>query len=149
MPEFLDNVLSRSNFKVEIEGADYGNFTSVSGLGCTADMIDDTGGTDSIGRKLPSKVKYETVSMTRNWDGKDTALRDWWELVETRKVKARGDVQKSVSIILLDHSGKEEITRRNLMGCIPCGWSMSDLGAGEAGALTETIQLTYDEAQWG
>jgi len=72
----------KTNFKVEIDGVDYGNFISVTGLGATAEITDDIGGIDRNARKIPGKVKYPVVTLTRNSDPKDTILRDWWKTVE-------------------------------------------------------------------
>lgn len=137
------NTLMKTNFKVEIDGIDYGNFTAVQGLGATADITDDIGGMDKNAKKIPGKVKYETVVLTRNSDPKDTALREWWATVE------RGDPErKPVSIIFFDRDGSTEVARRNLYECVPCGWDMSDLSSNESGAITENISLVYENGDW-
>jgi phage tail-like protein len=135
----------KTNFKVEIDGIDYGNFTTVTGLGGTAEISDDIGGMDRRPRKLPGKVNFENVVLTRNCDPTDMKLRDWWKTVE------RGDkaaVRKAVSIVLFDITGTKEVARRNLFECIPCGWSMSDLNANENGLLTESLTIVYEDAEW-
>lgn len=134
----------RTNFKVEVDGIDYGNFVTVSGLGGTAEITDDVGGMDKNARKIPGKVKYDVVTLVRNSDPRDTILRDWWKTVE------RGDPErKAVSVVFFDHDGKSEIARRNLFECVPCGWTMSDLNATESGAISEQLQLVYEDADWG
>lgn len=133
----------KTNFKVEIDGVDYGNFTAVSGLGATADVTDDIGGVDRNARKIPGKVKYEVVTLARNCDPKDTILRDWWKTVE------RGTPErKAVSVVLFDRNGVDEIARRNLFECVPCGWDMSDLNSSESGSITESISLVYEDGDW-
>ena len=134
---------SRTNFKVETDGIDHGNFVSVTGLGGSAEIIDDIGGMDKNARKIPGKVKYETITITRNSDPKDKVLKEWWKTVE------RGAPErKPVSIVFYDRSGSEEISRRNLYECVPCGWTMSDLGSEESGSMTESISLVYEDADW-
>ncbi len=133
----------KTNFKVEIDGVDYGNFTGVSGLGASAEITDDIGGVDRNARKIPGKVKYETVTLTRNCDPKDTILREWWKTVE------RGTpLRKAVSVVLFDRNGVDEIARRNLFECVPCGWDMSDLNSSEAGSITESISIVYEDGDW-
>ncbi|MDC7220320.1 MAG: phage tail protein [Spirochaetales bacterium] len=133
----------KTNFKVEIDGVDYGNFTAVSGLGASAEITDDIGGTDRNARKIPGKVKYETVGLTRNCDPTDTVLRDWWLTVE------RGTpLRKAVSIVLFDRNGVDEIARRNLFECVPCGWDMSDLNSADNGSVTESISFVYEDGDW-
>jgi phage tail-like protein len=137
------NPTMKTNFKVEIDGVDYGNFTSVSGLGATAEITDDIGGVDRNARKIPGKVKYETVTLSRNSDPTDTVLRDWWQTVE------RGTPErKAVSVVLFDRNGVDELTRRNLYECVPCGWDMSDLNSQENGSITESISLVYEDGDW-
>lgn len=132
-----------ANFKVEIDGIDYGNFIAVAGLGATAEVVDDIGGMDRNARKIPGKVKYETVVLTRNMDPKKKELRDWWKTVE------RGTPEvKQLSIVFFDRNGKDEIARRNLYQCVPCGWDMSDLNSTNQGTITEQISIAYEDGEW-
>jgi phage tail-like protein len=134
----------KANFKVEIDGIDYGNFVSVTGLGATADVVDDIGGMDKNARKIPGKIKYETMVLTRNSDPKDKVLKDWWKTVE------RGNPErKSIAIVYYDRDGVTEVSRRNLYECVPCGWDMSDLNSQESGTITESISIVYENADWG
>lgn len=133
----------RTNFKVEIDGIDYGNFVSVSGMGGTAEITDDIGGVDKNSRKIPGKVKYETVTLVRNADPRNAILRDWWKSVE------RGNPErKAVSVVFFDRDGSSEIARRNLFECVPCAWNMSDLNAQENGAITESLSIVYEDGDW-
>lgn len=137
------NPTTKTYFKVEVDGIDYGNFVTVSGLGASAEVSDDMGGMDKNPRKVVGKVKYETVKMVRNADPRDKTLKDWWKTVE------RGNPeQKSVSIVFMDRDGISEIQRRNLFNCVPCGWHISDLSSTENGVITETISLVYERAEW-
>lgn len=134
---------TKAYFKVEIDGIDYGNFVSISGLGATAEVSDDMGGMDKNPRKVVGKVKYDTVKLVRNADPRDKVLKEWWKTVE------RGNPeQKSLSIVFMDRDGVSEIQRRNLYNCVPCGWNMSDLGSAETGVIQETISIVYENADW-
>jgi len=134
-----------TNFKVEIDQIEYGNFTSVTGLGGTADIADDIGGMDKNARKVPGKVKYETVVLTRNLDPTNKLLRDWWQTVEKADKEPE---RKAVSIVYYDRSGNDEVVRRNLYECIPCGWNTSDLNSENHAVVTETISIVYEDADW-
>jgi phage tail-like protein len=134
---------TKTYFKVEVDGIDFGNFTSVTGLGATAEVSDDMGGMDKNPRKVVGKVKYETLTLVRNADPRDRKLKDWWKTVE------RGNPeQKAVSIVFMDRDGVSEIQRRNLFNAVPCGWNMSDLSSSEIGVITESISLVYEDAEW-
>jgi phage tail-like protein len=133
----------KTNFKIEVDGIDYGNFISVTGLGGTADITDDVGGVDKNARKIPGKVTYETITLTRNADPRDKVLREWWKTVE------RGNPErKAVSVVFFDRDGTTEIARRNLFECVPCGWDMSDLNSTDSGSITESLSLVYEDADW-
>jgi len=134
---------TKTYFKVEVDGIDFGNFISVSGLGATAEVSDDMGGMDKNPRKVVGKVKYETLTLVRNADPRDRKLKDWWKTVE------RGDPeQKAVSIVFMNRDGTSEIQRRNLFNAVPCGWTMSDLSSTDNGVITESISLVYEDAEW-
>lgn len=134
---------TKTYFKVEVDGIDFGNFISVSGLGATAEVSNDIGGMDKNPRKVVGKVKYETLTLVRNADPRDKKLKDWWKTVE------RGNPEvKSVSIVFMNRDGTSEIQRRNLFNAVPCGWNMSDLNSTDNGVITETISLVYEDAEW-
>jgi len=130
-------------FKVEVDGIDFGNFISVSGLGARAEVSDDMGGMDKNPRKVVGKVKYETIVLVRNADPRDTKLKDWWKTVERGTPE-----QKPVSIVFVDRDGISEIQRRNLYNAVPCGWDISNLSSTDNGVITETISLVYEDAEW-
>ncbi|MBN1699190.1 MAG: phage tail protein [Spirochaetales bacterium] len=134
---------NRQNFKVEIDGIDYGNFISVTGLGATAEVSDDMGGIDRNSRKIPGKVKYEILTLTRNADPRDKTLRTWWETIEKGTPE-----RKAVSIVFYDRNGTDEVARRNLFECVPCGWDLSDLDSMDGSPITESISLVYEDAKW-
>jgi phage tail-like protein len=137
------NPTTKAYFKVEIDGIDYGNFVSVTGLSATADVSDDMGGMDKNPKKVVGKVKYDKLTLVRNADPRDKFLKEWWKTVE------RGNPeQKSVSIVFVDRDGVSEIQRRNLFNCVPCGWAISDLTSSENGVITESISIVYENADW-
>ena len=135
--------IMKTNFKVQIDGTDYSNFTSVSGLNSTSEVTEDVGGEDKTGRKIPGKVKYDTVTLTRNCDPGNAVLRDWWKTVEDGKAQS-----KDVSVVFIDHQSGDEKARRNLMRCLPCGYNISDLNSQDNTPLQESITLAFSDAKW-
>lgn len=134
---------SKSRFKVQIDGIDYGNFISVSGINSTSEVTEDIGGMDKTGRKIAGKVKHDTVTLTRNCDAGNKVLRDWWKTVEDGKPQ-----KKSVSISYLDPHSDDAKATRNFMNSIPCGYSMSDLNSQDNSPLTESISIAFSDAEW-
>ncbi|MBN2545146.1 MAG: phage tail protein [Spirochaetes bacterium] len=141
MPEYYPSM--KTNFKVEIDGTDYANFISVSGLVSSCEVTEDVGGLDKTGRKIAGKVKYDTVTLTRNCDPRSTVLKDWWKTVEKGSAEKR-----NVSVVFIDHTTGEELSRRNLMNCIPCSYYLSDLNSMDNTPLQESITIAFDDANW-
>lgn len=135
------SVVSKQNFKVEIDDIDFGNFSQVSGLGGTAEVMDDIGGMDFNARNVVSKVKFNPVTITRNCDPTDKRLKQWWQTVVNGKPS-----KKSVSVVIYASDGVTEVDRNDLFDCVPSAWNISDLNSSESGTLTETLTFVYERA---
>ena len=89
------------SFLVEIDGIASAAFASVSGLAAEAEVIEYREGSDplSSSRKLPGRVRYPNVTLTR---GITTSLDlwNWWQAV----VDGGGVVRRNVVVVLLDDS---------------------------------------------
>jgi phage tail-like protein len=92
--------LKNYSFLVEIDGIASAAFKSVSGLAAEAEVIEYREGSDplSSSRKLPGRVRYPIVTLTR---GLTTSLDlwNWWRTVAEGRIERR-----NVSIVLLDDS---------------------------------------------
>jgi len=106
----------------------------IEGIG--HDFISATGFSETSG----------AVTLTRNFNLKDMGLADWFKAFESGTA-----VQKDISILLPEShegrvDGESEGGRRNLFGCLPSAYEISDAGMKEQ---TESICLKYKDAQWG
>ena len=88
------------SFLVEIDGIASAAFKSVRGLGAEAEVLEYREGRDALSssRKLPGRVRYPNVTLTR---GITTSLDlwNWWQTVVDGGVERR-----NVAVVLLDDS---------------------------------------------
>ena len=101
MPGARRDPFKNYSFLVEIDGIASAAFKSVSGLAAEAEVIEYREGSDPVSssRKLPGRVRYPNVTLTR---GITTSLDlwNWWLTVAEGRVERR-----NVAIVLLDDSG--------------------------------------------
>jgi hypothetical protein len=105
-------------------------FVDVEIDGINHQFISATGFSDTSG----------TVILTRKFDPKDMRLTGWYEQFK------RGTAVKSDITIMFYERDNSEGGRRNLSGCVPCAYEVSDPGMVEQ---TESIALNYKDAHWG
>ncbi|MGH3036633.1 MAG: phage tail protein [Gaiellaceae bacterium] len=100
MPGARRDPFKNYSFLVEIDGIASAAFKSVSGLAAEAEVIEYREGSDplSSARKLPGRVRYPNVTLTR---GVTTSLDlwNWWRTVAEGRIERR-----NVAIVLLDDS---------------------------------------------
>lgn len=127
------------SFRVEIDGIASAAFKSVSGLAAEAEVIDYREGSDrlSSSRKLPGRVRYSNVILTR---GITTShdLWDWWQAVVDGALQRR-----NVAITLLDDSGNE-VVRWNLRDAWIAKIEGPNLEAGGNEVAIESIELAHE-----
>jgi phage tail-like protein len=127
------------SFRVEIDGIASAAFKSVSGLAAEAEVIDYREGSDGLSssRKLPGRVRYSNVTLTR---GITTSrdLWDWWQTVVDGALQRR-----NVVITLLDDSGNE-VVRWNLRDAWIAKIEGPNLEAGGNEVAIESIELAHE-----
>lgn len=127
------------SFLVEIDGIASAAFTSVSGLGAAAEVIEYREGSDPVSssRKLPGRVKYPNVTLKRGI----TASRELWEWWQT---VADGPVQRrNVAIVLLDDS-RTPVLRWLLRNAWVARIETSELDASTNEIAIETVELAHE-----
>jgi len=77
MEDFGD-FIGNYNFRVEIDGVDAGQFTSVDGLSIEQEVIEYQNGDDPLTRKRPGRVKYGDITLKKGYVA-STVLNDWIE----------------------------------------------------------------------
>ena len=134
-----DNPIGNYNFRLEIEGVDAGQFTSVDGLSIEQEVIEYQNGDDPLTRKRPGRVKYGDITLTRVYTS-GSVLNDWIEAART----GNGDyTRKNISIILVDKSDIE-IKRWNCFQAFPKSWELSTLDSEGNDVLVEEMVIVIE-----
>ena len=129
-----------SLFALEVEGVEVGRFTSVSGLGYTAEVVtfqDTLASGQVVTRKRPGRVTYNDITLSRGLSA-DNALVEWYQTVLDGAVE-----RKSGSIVMFDPAG-EENGRWNFEQAWICGWSASDLSAASDEIVIEEVTIAHE-----
>lgn len=129
-----------STFAVEFGTVASGMFTEASGLGMDIEEVKSTRVTadgKSVTRFSPGTVKYNTITLKREFNGN----KEFWtwhdEMCKGLRKYTDG------SIVLYDLNGKEA-DRWNILRAWPSKWSVSDLDASGDDAMTEEIELQIE-----
>lgn len=129
-----------SLYALEIEGVELGRFTSISGLGYTAQVVefnDTLSDGKIITRKRPGRVSYGDITLSRGMSP-DNSLVEWYQTVLDGAVE-----RKNGSIVMYDAAG-EETGRWNFERAWISAWNASDLGSAGDEIVTETVTITHE-----
>ena len=127
------------NFKIEIEGVEAGQFTSVDGLSIEQEVIEYQNGDDLLVRKRLGRVKYGDITLKKGYV--DNTLNDW---IEQARLGSGDYVRKTISIILIDNRSGEELNRWNCFECFPKSWKMSSMDGKGNDVLTEEVVIVIE-----
>ena len=125
-------------FRVRIDGEDLGDWSKCDGLSVEYELKEYAeGGENSFVHKIPGRVKYQNVKLTRvvNEDSKKVAL---WLTSLQATVR-----RQTAEIAALGRSGKE-ITTWKLQGVYPAKWTGPSFDAGSNQVATETLELVHN-----
>jgi phage tail-like protein len=130
------------NFLVEIDNAEFGGFSDVSGLGSEITVAEYRNGNDRVNhvRKVPGLHKVSDVTLKRGIVN-STDLWAWISDTRTASVNA----QRSVTITLLDEA-RNAVQSWRLRGVIPMkytGPSLAAKGGGDV-AMEELVLSAED-----
>ena len=127
-----------SNFTLEIDGVDAGQFTAVDGLSIEQEVIEYTDDDGQLVRKRPGRTKYGDIVLTRPYSPEDDVLRAW-----AREINLGRDVRKDVTITFFTRDG-DVLKKFTCYGAFPASWKMPK-GEGKPGApTTEEVVIVID-----
>ena len=129
-----------SLFALEIEGVEIARFTSVGGLGYTAEVVefqDTMSDGKVVTRKRPGRISYNDITLSRGLSA-DNSLVDWYQTV------LDGSVERQNGSIVLFGTGGEEAGRWNFEAAWISAWSASDMDAGSDEIVIEEITITHE-----
>ena len=125
-------------FKVIIDGQDFGNWQKCDGLSLQYDIHEySEGGENGFVHRLPGRVKYESVKLTRPIDQHTGMVTNW--VASQQLVVLPGTGQ----IAVLDPSGAV-VAEWFLIGVYPIRWSGPTLDVDGNQMATETLELAHN-----
>jgi phage tail-like protein len=126
-------------FHVKIDGGhDLGDWSKCDGLSVEYDVFEyKEGGENGFIHRIPGRVKYQNVKLTRpiNKDSKQVA--DWIAGLKHRVQR------QTAAISALDPEGHAIVTW-NLEGVYPARWSGPSLDIGNNQVALETLELAHN-----
>lgn len=135
-------------FKLEIQGIDLGVFTKVEGLGARYDVLSvKEGGENGFVHKLPGRIEYDNLKLTRPVDEKSGALAAWFVSCQTALRLRQGISLTTASVSAYDGDDKV-VASWSLIGVFPVRYSGPSFQAGSSNVLTETLELAH-QGFWG
>ena len=124
-------------FKVRIDGKSMGNWQKCDGLSLEYDLMEyKEGGENAYVHRLPGRVNYPNVKLTRPIDSDSTSVNAWLMSLQVRMVPS------TVEISVLDPSG-ESVAKWVLAGVYPVKWTGPSLDVGSNQWATETLELSH------
>src|SRR5919106_3571341 len=125
-------------FEVQVDGLDLGAFTSCEGLGAEFEVFEYMqGGENTYIHKLPGRMKYTTVKLSRPVDAKTSAIGTWFK-------KLRDQVTRGNGKISVYDGNKKLIAQWELAGMYPVRWTGPSLTAEGNQVAKETLELAHN-----
>ena len=135
-------------FRVEIDGIDLGGFTKVEGLGAKYDIVSvKEGGENGFVHKLPGRIEYDDVKLTRAVDEKSSMIASWFTS-HHRGIGKLGLGQLANATISALDPDDGVVASWSLVGVLPVRYSGPSFQAGSSNVLTETLELSH-QGFWG
>lgn len=126
------------HFTVVIDGHPMGNWQKCEGLTVSYDIEEyKEGGLNGYVHRIPGRVKYETIKLTRPVDPSSSAVAAW--VASIQAVTNRGTAQ----IAVLDATGKP-VTVYSLTGVFPSKYSGPNLDIGSNQIAMESLELIHN-----
>jgi phage tail-like protein len=125
-------------FTVTIDGQDYGNWQKCDGLSVEYDIYEHKeGGENGYIHRLPGRVKYENIKLTRPIDKHSSSVTAYVASLQLRMVPG------TAHVAVLD-SGGEAVADWYLAGVYPVRWTGPSLDVSGNQSATETLELAHN-----
>lgn len=125
-------------FQVRIDGRSFGNWQKCDGLAVEYDVYEyKEGGENGYVHRLPGRVNYPNVKLTRPVDSGSASVSAWVASLQIRMVPS------TAQISVLDPTGVSVATW-TLTGVYPVRWSGPSLDVASSQWATETLELSHN-----
>jgi phage tail-like protein len=125
-------------FKIRIDGRDFGNWQKCDGLSLEYDLYEHKeGGENGYVHRLPGRVSYPNVKLTRPIDSSSSSVSAWVASLQIRMVPSTAEIS------VLDPTG-EAVANWVLGGVYPVKWSGPSLDVSSSQWATETLEQSHN-----
>ena len=125
-------------FDVRVDGLSLGSFTRCEGLQAEYDVVEwKEGGQNAYVHRIPGRLKYQLVKLTRPLDASSAAVAAWFSSLQAT-------VQRQTGQITAYGPTHEAVVTWNLTGVYPVRWSGPTLATDGSTIATETLELSHD-----
>lgn len=121
-------------FDVTIDDVTIGSFTEVEGLAVEYEVFEyEEGGLNDYVHRLPGRVKYPTIRLTRALSDEAPPLTRWLR-----------SAQRSTGRITAFDSAGKKVAHWSLHGVYPVRWTGPNFSATNGTVAKETLELSHD-----
>jgi phage tail-like protein len=128
-------------FHVQIDGgnaADLGDWNKCDGLTVEYEIKEyQEGGNNDYVHRLPGRVKYQNIKLTRTLNEKSSEIASW---VSSNRTSFK---RQNARIAALDTEGKQ-IASWNLTGVYPVKWTGPSFDISTNQGATESLELAHN-----
>lgn len=125
-------------FEVKVDSQDLGYFTTCDGLGAEYEVMEYTeGGENTYVHKLPGRMKYTAIKLSRAVDANTSKIAAWF-------TSMRQGVKRGTAVITVYDGNKKAIAEWKLDGVFPLRWTGPSLSADGNQVAKETLELAHN-----
>lgn len=134
-------------YRVTIDGADLGSFTSCEGLGIEVVLESrEEGGNNTMVWQLPTRVKYPNIKLSRPLTKETESIAKWITKVIQGAGGTSGDVASKgrTGTIVAATADGTQIAAWSLQGIVPVRWTGPSMTPdGGSKVVTESLEIAH------
>jgi phage tail-like protein len=125
-------------FKVQIDGKDVGMFSQCEGINAEYEVEEiKEGGNNDFIHRLPGRVKYQNLKLTRALDKDSSKLADLFSSFSTK------DKKLHTAHITACDGWQRPVASWSFTGVWPVKYTGPQLNAGTSGTANESLELAH------
>ena len=125
-------------YEVQVDGIDLGAFTGLDGLSVEYEVTEYAeGGNNAYVHRLPGRVKYGNIKLTRPVDSSSGRLAAWFTGLE------QSVTRRTASITVYD-GNRQTVASWNVEGVWPVKYTGPTLSSDDAGVAKEVLELAHN-----
>lgn len=127
-------------FDVKVDGIELGSFTAVDGLTAEYDVQSyEEGGENGFVHKLPGRLKFQNIKVSRPLDGASKDLAAWFSALGRGKSASGGNAH-----IKAYNDNQEMVREWNVTGVCPVKYTGPSFSADGAKVAIESLELAHN-----